>query len=95
VQFLSHADFARLHPTGDHPERGERIAVLQQGFDWTEVRPADRGDIERCHTGELVELIASIDRPTMVLLAVHVGSTRLIDNCRLEPARESATTGAI
>jgi acetoin utilization deacetylase AcuC-like enzyme len=66
VQVLSHADFARLHPTGDHPERGERIEVLQRAFQWREAGPADRADIERCHTRALIDLIESIDRPTML-----------------------------
>jgi acetoin utilization deacetylase AcuC-like enzyme len=29
---ISHADFARLHPTGEHPERPERLAVLHERF---------------------------------------------------------------
>jgi acetoin utilization deacetylase AcuC-like enzyme len=66
VQAISHADFARLHPTGDHPERGERIEVLQRAFEWREAGPADRTDIERCHTPALIDLIESIDRPTML-----------------------------
>ena len=38
---VSHADFARLHPTGAHPERGERLAALQRAFpDFGESRAA-------------------------------------------------------
>ena len=66
MHLISHADFARLHPTGDHPERGERIEVLQGAFEWREAGSAERADIERCHTTELVDLIESIDRPTML-----------------------------
>lgn len=35
---------------------------------------------------ETLEPVTTVDRPTQALLAVHVGGTRLIDNCRLEPA---------
>ena len=66
MQAISHADFARLHPTGDHPERGERLEVLQRAFEWQEAHPADRADIERCHTTALVDLIASVAGPTML-----------------------------
>src|SRR2546428_7807058 len=34
-------DFARLHPTGSHPERQERIDVLHERFpDFAQPRPA-------------------------------------------------------
>jgi acetoin utilization deacetylase AcuC-like enzyme len=66
---------ARLHPTGQHPERAERIEVLQRTFDWDEARPARRSDIERCHDASLVELIASIDRPTMLDLDTVASET--------------------
>ena len=66
MEVVSHADFTRLHPTGDHPERQERIAVLQRELDWREAAPASRADLERCHSPQLVDLVASIDRPTMV-----------------------------
>ncbi len=29
---VSHPDFARLHPTGGHPERQERLRVLLEAF---------------------------------------------------------------
>jgi acetoin utilization deacetylase AcuC-like enzyme len=66
MEVVSHADFTRMHPTGDHPERQERIAVLQRELDWREAAPASRADLERCHSPQLVDLVASIDRPTMV-----------------------------
>jgi acetoin utilization deacetylase AcuC-like enzyme len=37
---VSHLDFARLHPTGEHPERPERLAVLHERF--PEFEPAER-----------------------------------------------------
>jgi acetoin utilization deacetylase AcuC-like enzyme len=66
MDLISHPDFTRLHPTGDHPERPERIAVLQREFEWREAPPATRADLERCHSPRLVDLVAGIERPTMV-----------------------------
>jgi acetoin utilization deacetylase AcuC-like enzyme len=68
MEVISHADFVRLHPTGDHPERPERIAVLQDAFDWREAPHARRADLKRCHSPGLIELIRSIDRPRMLTL---------------------------
>jgi acetoin utilization deacetylase AcuC-like enzyme len=66
---------ARLHPTGEHPERAERIEVLQRAFDWDEAQPALRGDIERCHDAALVDLVESIDRPTLLDLDTVASET--------------------
>jgi acetoin utilization deacetylase AcuC-like enzyme len=75
LELISHADMARLHPTGDHPERSERLAALQAAFEWREAPAATREDVERCHTPELVELIRSIDRPTMLTLDTIASET--------------------
>jgi acetoin utilization deacetylase AcuC-like enzyme len=75
VKLVSHADFVRLHPTGEHPERPERIAVLQRAFDWEEARPAARGDVERCHDAPLVDFVEAIDRPTMLDLDTIASQT--------------------
>jgi acetoin utilization deacetylase AcuC-like enzyme len=75
VKPISHVDLTRLHPTGEHPERPERLEVLQQSFEWREADPASRADIERCHSAELVDLIASIDRPTMLDLDTIASET--------------------
>ena len=72
---ISHADLTRLHPTGEHPERPERLEVLQQSFEWREAGPASRADVERCHSAELVDLISSIDRPTMLDLDTIASET--------------------
>jgi acetoin utilization deacetylase AcuC-like enzyme len=65
MQLVSHADLARLHPTGAHPESPERLEVLQRHFgSWLEPEPAAREDIERCHDSALVELVRSIETPT-------------------------------
>ena len=50
VTLVSHADFARLHPTGEHPERPERLQVLLKEFpDFEEARPADVRHVAACH----------------------------------------------
>jgi acetoin utilization deacetylase AcuC-like enzyme len=68
MEVVSHADMARLHPTGDHPERRERLEVLQAAFEWREAAPASADDVERCHSRALVEMIRSIEQPTMLTL---------------------------
>jgi acetoin utilization deacetylase AcuC-like enzyme len=66
VELVSHRDMVRLHPTGDYPERQERVRVLQEQFEFREAEPASEGDILRCHTPELLELVRGIARPTFV-----------------------------
>jgi acetoin utilization deacetylase AcuC-like enzyme len=67
MDLISHADLERLHPTGSHPESGERLRVLHQHFGaWVEARPATRSDVERCHDSALVELIRTTAAPTLL-----------------------------
>ena len=66
MELVSHRDMARLHPTGDYPERQERLRVLQEQFEFREAEPASEEDILRCHTSELLELVRGIVRPTFV-----------------------------
>jgi acetoin utilization deacetylase AcuC-like enzyme len=75
MEEISHADMAHLHPTGDHPERPERLAVLQDWFEWREASPATSEDVQRCHSRGLVELIRSIERPTMLTLDTVASET--------------------
>jgi acetoin utilization deacetylase AcuC-like enzyme len=57
MDVVSHAAFATLHPTGSHPERRERIAVLHERLPFVECGPAAETDVLRVHTPELVELV--------------------------------------
>jgi acetoin utilization deacetylase AcuC-like enzyme len=58
---VSHAAFARLHPTGDHPEREERLRVLHDAFpDFEEARPATVAEIAACHDREYVEAVRRV-----------------------------------
>jgi acetoin utilization deacetylase AcuC-like enzyme len=66
MDLVSHPEMARLHPTGDHPERQERLRALQEQFAFREAEPASEEDILRCHTTELLELVRGIARPTLV-----------------------------
>ena len=66
MELVSHRDMARLHPTGDYPERQERLRVLQEQFEFREAEPASEEDILRCHTTELLEFVRGIVRPTFV-----------------------------
>jgi acetoin utilization deacetylase AcuC-like enzyme len=67
IEVVSHADFARLHYTGPHPESGDRIRVLHEHLGaWIEPEPAARHDIERCHAPALVELVRTTTQPTLL-----------------------------
>ena len=64
MELVSHPDMARLHATGPHPERRERLQVLLEAFDASlEPAPATKRDIERCHSSELVELVRAAQAP--------------------------------
>ena len=55
---VSHADFARLHPTGEHPEREERIRVLHDAFpDFVEARRATVDELAACHSRDYVDFV--------------------------------------
>jgi acetoin utilization deacetylase AcuC-like enzyme len=66
MELVSNREMARLHPTGDYPERQERLRVLQEQFEFREAEPASEGDILRCHASELLESVRGIARPTFV-----------------------------
>jgi acetoin utilization deacetylase AcuC-like enzyme len=57
LDVISHPAFARLHPTGGHPESQERLAVLLERFAFVECKPATQEDVVRCHTPGLVERV--------------------------------------
>jgi acetoin utilization deacetylase AcuC-like enzyme len=58
IPFISHADFARLHPTEEHPERPERLQVLHEAFpDFEEPRRATVEELALCHDREYIDFI--------------------------------------
>jgi acetoin utilization deacetylase AcuC-like enzyme len=70
IPFVSHADFARLHPTEEHPERPERLQVLHEAFpDFEEPRRATVEELALCHDREYIDFIRSTSesgRPRML-----------------------------
>ena len=67
---VSHSSFASLHPTGGHPERQERIAVLLEAFpDFVEARPATVEQVAAVHDRDYIEaarVVSESGRPTML-----------------------------
>jgi acetoin utilization deacetylase AcuC-like enzyme len=64
MELVSHPDMARLHPTGLHPERRERLDALFEHFGaWLEPAPATSQDVKRCHSTELIDLVRSAEAP--------------------------------
>jgi acetoin utilization deacetylase AcuC-like enzyme len=61
VKVLSHDALARLHPTVNHPESPERLAVLLERFEWEPCRPARQEDLLRCHSRAFVERIELVE----------------------------------
>jgi acetoin utilization deacetylase AcuC-like enzyme len=57
MEVVSHSAFTYLHPTGDHPESQQRLAVLQRVIPFAECTPATEEDVLRCHDEALVERV--------------------------------------
>jgi acetoin utilization deacetylase AcuC-like enzyme len=67
IEIVSHADLARLHPTGRHPESTERLTILLESLGtWQEHPPATSADLERCHDAGYVERIRAVSAPTLL-----------------------------
>jgi acetoin utilization deacetylase AcuC-like enzyme len=66
VELLSNEALARLHPTGSHPERPERIHVLLDALPWERaIRTASATDLARCHAGGHIEAVRSVREPVL------------------------------
>ena len=59
VELLTNRALAQLHPTGDHPERPERLLVLEGE---TVERLATREQLARVHGSSYLDLLQGIDR---------------------------------
>ncbi|MEZ5098928.1 MAG: histone deacetylase [Thermoleophilia bacterium] len=58
---VSHPDFAHDHPTGDHPERPERIQALHAAFpSFVEPRAATVEEVTACHDPEHVAIVRTV-----------------------------------
>ena len=70
LPLISHPDFGRLHPTGSHPERPERLASVLQAFpDFVEARPATFSELELVHDADYIERVRSaseLGRPVLL-----------------------------
>jgi acetoin utilization deacetylase AcuC-like enzyme len=71
IPLISHPDLGRLHPTGEHPERPERLQVLHEAFpDFEEAKPADVRHIAACHHTYYIDMIQRVS---------EAGETALLD----------------
>jgi acetoin utilization deacetylase AcuC-like enzyme len=60
LTLISHSSFGRLHPTGSHPERPERLAGLLEAFpDFVEARPAALSELALVHDADYIERVRS------------------------------------
>ncbi|CAN5325313.1 histone deacetylase [soil metagenome] len=60
LPLISHSSFGRLHPTGSHPERPERLAGVLEAFpDFVEARPATLSELELVHDADYIERVRS------------------------------------
>jgi acetoin utilization deacetylase AcuC-like enzyme len=60
LDLLSHSDFTRLHPTGSHPERPERIQALLDTLPCEVTsRRATAEELTACHEPGYVETVAA------------------------------------
>ncbi len=61
IEIVSHVDFALLHPTGEHPERPERLRMLHDEFPrFVEASPVALDAVTACHDPEYVEALRAL-----------------------------------
>lgn len=95
MELISHPDLPLLHPALDplHSERPERLEVLHARFPgFQEGTPATREDVERVHTAEYVEHVASIEGEIWLDPDTYADSTTweaalLAAGCSIEAVR--------
>ena len=63
VQLLTNPELARLHPTGTHPERQDRLLGL--GGETVDRRASDE-QLGRAHKAEYLDLLRAIDGPVLL-----------------------------
>ena len=72
IELLTNPALARLHPTGSHPERQERLAVLEGT---TVERRVTEEQVARVHTTQHVDMLRAIDGPTLLEADTVVSET--------------------
>ena len=65
TELLSNPALAELHPTGDHPERAERITLLAPHAEHVDRRATDE-QLARVHDAVYLGRLAAIGRPTLL-----------------------------
>jgi acetoin utilization deacetylase AcuC-like enzyme len=61
IPIVSHPDFARLHPTGDHVERPERVGAILEAFpSYEEARKATVDELALCHDRDYIEHVRAL-----------------------------------
>lgn len=83
---VSHADFATLHPTGDHVERPERVRVLLEAFpEFEEPRRATEQELALCHDPDYIRRIRALSESgrTVMLDADTVCTPSTYETARL------------
>ena len=80
---LSAALFAARRAVAQGERNVERLVT--QMMEMLRAARVDRIDYVAIVDPESLEPVEQVDRPSQALLAAHVGSTRLIDNLRLDP----------
>jgi acetoin utilization deacetylase AcuC-like enzyme len=65
IELLATPALAELHPTGGHPERGERVTVLESSAVRVE-RAASREQLERVHADTYLDGLQAIASPTLL-----------------------------
>ena len=70
VPLVGHPDLARLHPTGSHPERVERLAALWARFpDMAVAPPAEVSWVEACHDPDYVARVHALGAGAETVMA--------------------------
>ncbi|HHK40783.1 MAG TPA: pantoate--beta-alanine ligase [Planctomycetaceae bacterium] len=80
---LSAALFAARRAVAQGERNVERLVTQMMGM--LRAAQVDRIDYVAIVDPESLEPVEQVDRPSQALIAAHVGSTRLIDNLRLDP----------
>jgi acetoin utilization deacetylase AcuC-like enzyme len=99
LPLISHPSFGRLHPTGSHPERPERLARLLEAFsDFVEARPATLSELELVHDAEYIERVRSASElgepvlldPDTICTASSFEVARLAAGAAIQAVEQSA-----
>lgn len=69
IPLVTHPALAELHPTGDHPERGERLRVLLEAFPGhVTARAASAAELAACHDPAYVEALRGVSESGRTVL---------------------------